>query len=679
MIDELRKWACWLAVAAFASVVPGTAFGQESSAAQAEAAGDDVSALIPTSAFAARSIFSSVPELSPDGANIAFSLSENGRSSLAVMPVDGEDMREIPVTGGQEIEWFRWAGSRRLLWSSAWQVNLFGIPLRYNNLYTFDLDSGESRQLGEGRLGSVSDQPLHIDADGQFLLLAMQPELGDEPEVWRFPLDGSNDQGTKVEGRRGVWRWIADDAGVVRVGLGIAGNRLKVWYRKGPEEEFRVVAKVRPGDTDEMWDLVRLIAGSDEGFVLEPGPSGRMALRRFNYATREIGEVIYENPEWDLATAELDESGHPVAVHFTDDRDRVVWLDPEMARLQERFQRALGTATDVRIAGRSQDGSRFLVAKGSASDPGGWYIYTRATRELREFAQLRPELDPALLAPVRPVAFTARDGTAMRGYLTLPRDREAGGLPLIVLPHGGPYGIRDKLEYSDVVQLLANRGYAVLQPNFRGSAGFGEAFEELGQGEIGRRMQDDLDDAVAWAAAEGIADPRRVCMVGYSYGGYAALWGAIRNPELYRCAASFAGVTEWDKQLQYDGSFIDRKNRRAWRDRIRGQDRKFDLDSVSPARQAARLTRPVLLVHGKLDATVPFSQFETMRRAIERARIPGAEFLVVENAGHGFFTPEDEQVWYDALIAFLAKHNPPDPAASGGEAAQSPPSLTTSS
>jgi dipeptidyl aminopeptidase/acylaminoacyl peptidase len=412
-----------------------------------------------------------------------------------------------------------------------------------------------------------------------------------------------------------------------------------------------------------------LIEDSDEGFVLEPGPSGRMALRRFNYATREVGEVIYENPDWDLASAELDEAGNPLAVHFTDDRDRVVWLDEEMARLQERFQRALGDGTDVRIAGRSQDGSRFLVAKGSASDPGAWYVYTRATRELREFAQLRPELDPALLAPAKPVAFTARDGTSIRAYLTVPRDREASNLPLVVLPHGGPYGIRDKLEYSDEVQLLANRGYAVLQPNFRGSAGFGEAFEELGKGEIGRRMQDDLDDAVAWAAAEGIADPRRVCIVGHSYGGYAALWGSIRNPELYRCAASFAGVTEWDKQLEYDGNFFDRENRRAWRDRIRGQDRKFDLDSVSPARQAARLTRPVLLVHGKLDGNVPFSQFETMRRALERARVTSAEYLVFERSGHGFATAEEEQAWYDALLAFLAKHNPADPAdptAAGG-------------
>jgi dipeptidyl aminopeptidase/acylaminoacyl peptidase len=229
-----------------------------------------------------------------------------------------------------------------------------------------------------------------------------------------------------------------------------------------------------------------------------------------------------------------------------------------------------------------------------------------------------------------------------------------------MLPHGGPYDVRDALSYDDEVQLLANRGYAVLQPNFRGSGGYGEAFDDLGKGEIGRRMQDDLDDAVDWAAGEGLVDPQRVCLVGASYGGYAALWGVIRNPDRYRCAASFAGVTEWDKQLAYDADFFSRKGRREWRERVRGDDRKFDLDSVSPTRQAAQLHRPVLLVHGKKDTNVPFSQFEMMRNAMNRAHVEDAEFVVLEDSGHGFDTAEDEQTWYDALLAFLAEHNPAD-------------------
>lgn len=678
MVDKLRKWACWLAAAALGLGVAGPAHSEPEATVAADTAAI-APPLIPTSAFATRSEFNSLPQLSPNGEHIAFSTRADRFNSLGILPIDGGEQLDIPVELGQEVQWYGWAGDRRLLWSSAVQVNLLGLPLRLNHLFVYDLESHESRELGQGRLAAVGDQLIHVDPAGAFLLLSMQPDFGSEPEVWRFRLDDATDQGQKIEGRRGVWQWIADDTGVVRVGLGMERRRLKVWYRTNANEEFRVVAKLRGDDKDEIWELARLMSGSDDGLVLEPGSSGRLALRRFNYATRQVGEVLYENPDWDLSAVELDEAGEPLVVYYTDDRDRVIWLDAKMARLQDRLQQALGEGTSVHIADRSRDGSRLLVARSGASDPGAWYVYTAATRELTEFAQLRPELDPKELAAVEPVSYTARDGTAIRAYLTLPRGREARNLPLIVLPHGGPYGIRDKLEYSDEVQLLANRGYAVLQPNFRGSGGFGDAFEDLGKGEIGRRMQDDLDDAVAWATSEGIADPLRVCLVGRSYGGYAALWGAIRNPERYRCAASMAGVTEWDKQLAYDRGFLERKDRRAWQDQVRGGDRKFDLDSVSPARQAARLTRPVLLVHGKLDANVPFSQFETMRRAIERARIPGAEFLVLENAGHGFFAPEDEQAWYDALIAFLAKHNPPDPLAPGGEGAQSPASLTASS
>ncbi len=261
---------------------------------------------------------------------------------------------------------------------------------------------------------------------------------------------------------------------------------------------------------------------------------------------------------------------------------------------------------------------------------------------------------------MRPVDYSARDGTRIRAYLTLPRGREAKDLPLIVLPHGGPYGIRDTLEYSDEVQLLANRGYAVLQPNYRGSGGFGKSFEDLGKGQIGRQMQDDLDDAMDWAVTEGIADPARVCLVGASYGGYAALWGVIRNPERYRCAASFAGVTDFDKQLSYDADFLSRKGRRAWRERVRGEAEAFDLDTVSPARQAARLTRPILVVHGRKDNRVPFEQFEIMRNAVQKAGVSGAEFVELKDAGHGFTNAADETAWFDALIGFLAKNNPPD-------------------
>lgn len=655
MFAQFRGAMLRCGLAALVVCLPPPSLAQSAAATVAE----EAPPLIPTSAFASRSAFRGVPVLSPDGRRLVFTLSENEQAWVGIWNIaDAVLEQKIPLGGRQEPEWLDWAGNGRVLISTSLSafIPAFGLEIRIGNVIAVDVEAAEVQVVA-----SASEDVVHVDPDGAYLLVSRQRRRSDDMEVWRTWIDGSGREDEQVTTQRDVFHWIADETGVVRIGLGIDGRRLKVWYRSTAAEAFRLVARLREGDDDEMWDVARLISGSDEGLVLEPGPSGRTALRRFNYAAREVGEVVYENPDWDIEDFELDDDGKPLAVYFTDDRERIVWLDPDMARLQGRLERALGDAAGaVWIVQRSRGGERMLVSNSSASNPGSWYFFTPAERKLEEFAKLRPEIDPAMLAPVRPISYTARDGTPIQGYLTLPRGRDPRNLPLIVLPHGGPFDIRDTLDYSDEVQLLANRGYAVLQPNFRGSGGYGAGFVELGRGEIGRRMQDDLDDAVDWAAGEGLVDPGRVCLVGTSYGGYAALWGVIRNPERYRCAASFAGVTEWDKQIAYDRNFFSQSGGRAWRERIRGEDRRFDLDSVSPARVADQLHRPVLLVHGKKDTNVPFKQFEIMRDAMRKAAVADAEFVELENSGHGFSNPADEQAWYDALVAFLAKHNPAD-------------------
>lgn len=172
-------------------------------------------------------------------------------------------------------------------------------------------------------------------------------------------------------------------------------------------------------------------------------------------------------------------------------------------------------------------------------------------------------------------------------------------------------------------------------------------------------MQDDLDDGMDWVVAQGYADPKRVCLVGASYGGYAALWGVIRNPERYRCAASFAGVTDRTAQLRYDANFFSRESRRTWKAKISGNQPGFSLDDVSPVKQIGRLTRPVLLVHGERDSRVPFKQYTTLKLAAAAAGKP-LDLLVFPDEGHGFHKPESEAKWLDRLEAFLRRHNPAD-------------------
>jgi dipeptidyl aminopeptidase/acylaminoacyl peptidase len=217
------------------------------------------------------------------------------------------------------------------------------------------------------------------------------------------------------------------------------------------------------------------------------------------------------------------------------------------------------------------------------------------------------------------------------------------------------------LRYNSEVQLLANRGYVVLQPNYRGSDSYGIDYYKRGFGEWGRKMQDDLDDGMDWLVARGIVDPKRACLVGGSYGGYAAAWGATRNPERYRCVSCFAGVFNLRKQLSYDKDFLSSSSYREYKSTLRGAD-SFDLDAVSPQFGAARLQVPLLLIHGDDDHTVPIEQSKEYDSALTEARKPH-EFYVIKGEGHGFYEQKDSFAFYlGKLETFLARYNPADQA-----------------
>lgn len=615
-------------------------------------------ALIPVERFADRPLFSSV-NIAPDGRHIAVKTTAAGEGILAVLDLDTRKaIARVKLGGELGYNWHKWAGPNVLLVSVAQTQQLFGEETRVTRLIALNIANGQQWLIGPDAMGPEGDDLLHVAKDGSSVLLAFQKTVYDWPSVHRISLTDPKDRGKQVQGAvDGIWEWYADDEGVVRLGTGWSSGKMRVTYRKAEGERFREIARIGEDDEDALRDVQRIIGNSDEAYILDKAADGRTVLVRYDLAKREALETIYRNDDWDLSSAFLDENGKPIAVDFTDDRDRRIWLEPETAALQRKFEQAL-KADEVWIGSRADGGTRMLVTAGGETDPGVLYLYDAGKKSLDELGQYRPQLDIALLARPEPMSYSARDGTKISGLLTLPRGRAAKGLPLIVLPHGGPYGIRDKLEYSDEVQFLANRGYAVLQPNYRGSGGYGDRFSELGAGQIGRAMQDDIDDAMDWAVGQGIADKGRVCVIGSSYGGYAAMWAAIRNPERYRCAASFAGVSDWKRILKYDAKFFSRAGAKKWKSRVTGAD-KFDLDTVAPARAIERLKVPLLVAHGRKDANVPFSQFKLVEEAARKANV-GIETLVFDDEGHGFEKAENEARWYAALEAFLAKHNPAD-------------------
>ena len=617
--------------------------------------------LLPTSAFASRnSMFNA--KLSPDGGKFALQKVADGRTLVMIFDAQTrERIQVLDIGKGGTMHWFRWAGSDKLLFSVRNYRQLLFFILPASKLMMHDLNTSETSFVGLEEQGFEGDDVLYVEPSGEFLLLSLSEKTFADPSVYKFLLDGSGEESSEMVQKRtrGISEWWADNQGVVRLGMKRNGRRkVSFFYRSRADEKLERIVKLRrDADDFDNWDVLSIRAGSDTGYALVKDDRGLDVLREFDYKTGLPGEVIYRNDQWGLEGALIEEDGILRGATFTSDFPETHWIDPEMAQLQDRLELALGGGV-VRILSRAGM-QRMLVWHGGANDPGVLYVFTPGENRLETFGEFRPDVDFKQLAEPRSIRYQARDGTEIPAYLTLPRGRDPKNLPLIILPHGGPYGIRDTLYYNDEVQLLANRGYAVLQPNYRGSGGYGKAYEDLGYGEIGRAMQDDLDDAMDWAVEQGYADPNRVCMVGGSYGGYASLWAVIRNPERYRCAASWAGVTDFETQLKFDRDFFDRRSSKRWERRIEGEERGFDLDDVSPAQQAHRLTRPVLLAHGKDDRTVPFGQYTAMREAAEKANVP-LEKLEIEDEGHGFSKRSNEQKWYDTLTAFLAKHNPSD-------------------
>ncbi|WP_374527374.1 alpha/beta hydrolase family protein [Novosphingobium sp.] len=613
--------------------------------------------------FAERSALGAV-RMAPDGSHIAFSKQAGKRVTIAVMTVVERKLdHEIALPAKGRLEWYNWAGSRRLLVSISHMDTVFDRQVRLSRLFVYDLDTRRMEPVGRGS-ATIGDNVLYTDPRGDYVLAMVARDFRTYPAVWKFPLSGTADarKGGVIQGAKpGVMRWAADTSGVIRLGFEYGGtSAITVWYRGGPGQEYRIVARLDANNREgDFWSAVAIVGESDTGFVLKPDASGRNAIQSFNFATQATGKTVLSAQGWDVDKAVVDSrTGALLGMEYTDDRRHVVWIDRTWNALQEQLSRALG-GKDVRIVSWSDDQSAMVIWAGAGDDPGAYYTYDSKTGSLALFDTARPRLDPARLARPTAVAYPARDGILIPAILTLPRTHGAKPFPLIILPHGGPFWIRDRLEFDTEAQFLASRGYAVLQPNFRGSGGYGEAFDRLGRGTIGRAMQDDLDDGMDWLVAQGIADPARACIVGASYGGYAALWGVIRNPERYRCAASYAGVTDWRELLRNDRNFFNRGASGAITARLSGEDETFDFGLISPATQIARLRRPVLLAHGERDPIVPFSQFKIMQGAASKAGVP-LEVLVFPDEGHGFARAEDEAQWLERLAAFLAKYNPPD-------------------
>ncbi|MFP4004649.1 MAG: alpha/beta hydrolase family protein [Alphaproteobacteria bacterium] len=601
-------------------------------------------------------------QLSPDGRYFAVLRRHAGARVVVISHVDpaarAED-RGFSFEDGS-IEAMSWANSDRLLITIEQHKRAaFGNPERnFTRIVSVSASGGRTKVLFKRRsrferpryvqiaswvVGDLPGDPDHVlipftDDDGDLDLYKVHVETGHTDIVAR--------------GRKATWAWLADSK----------GERLLRTDIREQQEEVRHLVRLKGRDWREIarHDLgghspFDPLAFSHQPNILHVAAyrNGYEALFEYDLLANKMGRLVFAPPQADLSDIGIDsESGKLLSASWVADEPQIRWFGKEQAALQAKIDRSFPSTSVNRITSSTDDGKTHIITTSAPNRPRRYFYFDTEENHAVEIGKAYPDLAGVEPGEVRRITYSARDGLDIPAYLTLPPGAEAENLPLVVLPHGGPRS-RDVMTFDYQAQFLASRGYAVLQPQFRGSSGFGLAFARAGEREWGGKMQDDVTDGVKHLIAEGIADPERICIMGGSYGGYAALMGAVKTPGLYRCAISIAGVSDLLKMLRDERKeiFIHYWERHIGD--LRGDRDK--LIAASPARQAEKIRIPILLIHGEDDLVVPFEHSEEMAEALEDAGKPH-RLMKLEGEDHFLTFGKTRITTLREAERFLARH-----------------------
>jgi dipeptidyl aminopeptidase/acylaminoacyl peptidase len=611
------------------------------------------------------------PTLSDDGKTFALIRSQGDLQVVFSMPVATGEWVPLARIDDPEtrLGWIEWANPKRLLISAqARNRNATGMRSRTTRLFGVDRDGKNFSMLGkrwplfgQSQVPIVyQDQIVHwTPADPQTVLIEFWPPNEDSPSVMRMDVDSGQLMPAQPR-TKGIRNWYADSGGHVRAGDLAAGTEYRLFARVDPDADLELVIE-RPLFGQRGPEFAGFHADPALLYVTAPH-EGRDALFEFDIRTRKLGKLVFAHPEVDVTGVYRDAGPERrvVGVRYTVDRPEIHFFDPtdaqEQRQLAAAFQKEFGMPMHHERISRSNDGVQQLIEVSSEIQPPVYYFFDRNRNYLARVFEQRPSIKAAALSPTQRVNYQARDGMQIPAYLTLPKGHAPQNLPLIVNVHGGPWS-RDRIDWDPEVQVLANRGFAVLQVNFRGSSGFGYRHLEAGYRQWGRKIQDDITDGVRWVIEQGVADADRIGIMGGSYGGYATLVGLTKTPELYRAGAAYASVTDIEFLLSDDKWYDWGAD---WHETMIGGERgdKPRLREDSPLRLVAAIRAPVLLGHGTDDQRVHVRQSQRMAEALRKAG-KQCEYLEFANEYHGFLLEANRVKWYETLVAFFERNLAP--------------------
>jgi dipeptidyl aminopeptidase/acylaminoacyl peptidase len=615
-------------------------------------------------------------KISPDGKYYAATVPSEDNSILVVLNrADNKVMGGFGLGKNTYIADFDWVNAERVVFGTARKFGGLDQPQLTGNLYAMNADGGD-KQILVGQDVNVMSTGTHIQTKKTEMIAAfLVDDLPDDDKnvlILARPFSGDTFNrvekmdvysGKRVPVARSPVRnadYLADGKGVVRFAWGRdLQNANKLYYRAADASDWTKTTDWKELNNEAASDHVEIPLGfsSDDRYAYlqveqASGPGAIVAFDTTDGSRKTVLHDAVGDPGRIIRALEKPH-GAPVGAFIAGGKPHTVFFDEGSA--EARLYRSLEAAfpgNSVAITSKTSDGALALVEVRSDRDPGSFYLFDTVNKKAGFLLARRDWIDPKNMAEERTFELKARDGLALHGFLTIPHGSDGKGLPMVVLPHGGPFFERDSWGFDTETQLLAAAGYAVLQVNFRGSSGYGRAFTQAGAREWGGKMQDDITDATRWATEQGIADPARICIYGASYGAYAALEGAAKEPTLYKCAAGYVGV--YDLPLMFSKGDIREleSNRNYMHDWI-GEP--SQLGAISPVNQAARIKVPVFLAAGGQDERAPIEHSERMEKALRNAGVP-VETLFVRTEGHGFYTTEHQVQYYTKLLDFLGRN-----------------------
>ncbi|MCE9791512.1 S9 family peptidase [Shewanella indica] len=612
-------------------------------------------------------------KISPSGDYLSVIMNHEGKDKLLILNTEDLSAKHIVYfPGNAQVGSYTWVNDERVVVAKEYLKGWDDRPLYYGELMAVNADGSKVAYLfgynsGQQQTGSHLKKNTAIQAtayvldplpdDDRYMLVNAIPWNGGRSldyeqlqDVYRVDVY----RGTRKKITRspiGMASFMTDDDGEVRFVAGQdRSNNTRIFYRN--DGEWIDTDKLNIGLKD--FTPISFTEDPNSVYAAASQADEPKAVYRVNLKTGEKKMMVND------ARVEPDnfwingQNKQLYAVEFANGYPTYAFVDPEdqhAVYLKQLLASLPGH--QVRIISETRNADKMIILAFNDRNPGDYYLFDTKTVKLRHLLRTMESIDPAKMAEVKPMDIKVRDGMTIQAYLTLPPGKDPKQLPLVVNPHGGPHYVRDSWGFDPQNQMLANQGIAVLQVNFRGSGGYGEAFQQAGYRKWGSEIQYDIIDATRHLIDQGIVDKQRICIVGGSFGGYSALQSSVMEPDLFKCAIGFAGVYDLEMMFK-EGDVQERDSGTSYLRTVLGQDQAV-LRAMSPTRNVDKLKANLLLVHGGNDERAPIEQFEALEDALKKHNYPYQK-IIMDDEGHGFYDESHRAIYYQKMLNFLKQN-----------------------